>query len=81
MKIYHRYMIDHDLLTDEQARLVSKISSRLPPQDSMQFLAGISDCVRQRSGITDVELYQLISHEMALLGIETTVVEHAPTKH
>ena len=47
----------------------------------MQFLSGISDQVRHRSGISDVELYALITHEMALLGIETTMVEHAPTKH
>lgn len=79
--IFHRTCIDREALSDLQAQLVSHISSKLSPQDSMQFLSGISDQVRHRSGISDVELYALITHEMALLGIETTMVEHAPTKH
>lgn len=61
---YYRAMIPHEALTDEQARLVSTISSRLSPQDSVRFLSNIYDQVCDRAGISDDELQTLITQEL-----------------
>lgn len=70
------YRIPTEVLTDEQARLVSEISGRLPTKDSMRFLAGVSDRIRHRSGIGEEELYELITDEMTRLGFRDHVRTH-----
>ena len=37
MFVYHRSMIPTEVLTDEQARLISEVSGRLPTEDSIAF--------------------------------------------
>lgn len=65
---YHRAIVPHNSLTDEQARLVLHISSKLSPQDSMQFLAEISDQIRRRADLTDDQLNEIITTELMSLG-------------
>ena len=77
MVINHSAIIEHDALTDEQARLISKIAAAMQPVVSMSH---IRHHLHGRGRVSDDELRELITHEMKLPGIET-MAEGDGVKH